>query len=635
MAAYQKVMLRLKRNPKEFLACAQRGNLPEAIALGNFWQDFPELLSLGLLDVFFHHTDDSKAPIDSSANHMDKPVQLAFASFVGLAKVGEFWDAGLLDESKVLKAWPGIFTWSEYFFVARVLPVGVPDGLRQGTMDSIASTWYGFLKNANVRQAMADTPGAIELATHLWIREGTGSVPSFATIPVTSSMFDSLLKFADDSALDRVVEAMDGKVDNIAQIALNRLRAAIKGPNLDAMEMLIFTDTINTLCREPRNGLRDAFLRFNVIHWVTKGLAAISTNIVSAPDPKSLAAMLSCLGFLSNYIESTDGFTWVLQSINAGLISAYADCSPVFNKVDLSDREDIIIPIFDDIIPRYMVFRSVVCAVDGAIFSVDQSNRRGKLERSPAGDAWRKFYALTLERRAFLAQHHLLKDKAIICDNTKCQRMDDKNAFRKCSACLCTFYCSKECQAIAWKQGDHKSMCKLKQQERIEHKAESITKQDIRFLHHLTLQDGARNLPHLRALAAREFPGIPYHSLVISINYNFLPPTFSLKPIDTYTGQNIRGTTNGEDRHHALVQKTKEHPGKYVLVEAMISFGEGDQLILTLAKGDYWDSKDGYDELVADEMDQMMARIIVDNIMKNLGSQVKHSESRRSRRRNP
>ena len=68
--------------------------------------------------------------------------------------------------------------------------------------------------------------------------------------------------------------------------------------------------------------------------------------------------------------------------------------------------------------------------------------------------------------------------------NHQCQKVGTKEDMRACSACLYTYYCSKvrfeynvvqqqqtdsslECQETAWKEGDHKTMCKMKQQERL------------------------------------------------------------------------------------------------------------------------------------------------------------------------
>lgn len=44
-------------------------------------------------------------------------------------------------------------------------------------------------------------------------------------------------------------------------------------------------------------------------------------------------AMVIGFAYLASNLESLDGFTWIIQSVNAGLLQAYCDCSPHFSKV--------------------------------------------------------------------------------------------------------------------------------------------------------------------------------------------------------------------------------------------------------------------------------------------------------------
>lgn len=154
------------------------------------------------------------------------------------------------------------------------------------------------------------------------------------------------------------------------------------------------------------------------------------------------------------------------QAIGAGLLSAFCDCSPFFDKLDPDDLE-MVLGVLGDILPRYCVYRSVIQTMDEPMRKIDGGAQKERVMRSIAKDVWFKFFKLVRVRVLVLWEADTHKGKHIICDNVKCQKAGNKDQVRRCSACLTTFYCSKECQAIAWKEGDHKNMCKMKQRERM------------------------------------------------------------------------------------------------------------------------------------------------------------------------
>lgn len=149
-----------------------------------------------------------------------------------------------------------------------------------------------------------------------------------------------------------------------------------------------------------------------------------------------------------------------------------------------------------------------------------------------------------------------------------------------------------------------------------EGKKQGISKGDKAFLHHLSLWDARRHLPHLRNLAAREFPDTPAKGLVIRIDYGMLPEQYSVIPINGYNGPETCGSTNAEARNDALFEKVRDNQEKYTLLESLIANGQDGQLVMTLCKSfwendtgplgsrfeggeEYSDEDDGVDELMA------------------------------------
>lgn len=62
-------------------------------------------------------------------------------------------------------------------------------------------------------------------------------------------------------------------------------------------------------------------------------------------------------------MESTDGFTWVIQAVGAGLLPAFCDCSSYFSKFD-SDQSKYITGIFAKVVPTYLGYKSDIEAVE-------------------------------------------------------------------------------------------------------------------------------------------------------------------------------------------------------------------------------------------------------------------------------
>ncbi|KAJ7839699.1 hypothetical protein B0H14DRAFT_3458552 [Mycena olivaceomarginata] len=72
-----------------------------------------------------------------------------------------------------------------------------------------------------------------------------------------------------------------------------------------------------------------------------------------------------------------------------------------------------------------------------------------------------------LRRDTFCCDAGCRGGRAATCENVACHKFDAKNTVHNCGGCSTTLYCSKECQTLAWKQGGHKTMCKMKQRERL------------------------------------------------------------------------------------------------------------------------------------------------------------------------
>ncbi|KAF8887152.1 hypothetical protein BD779DRAFT_1528356 [Infundibulicybe gibba] len=527
---------------------ARQGCLVELAELANFWQEFPTLFAPPVvMGIFFGHLDPDKTPTDPSR-----------------AMISNF-----LEDRE-------IYVEESAFFYASP---------KRSTIDIITGAWYSLGQVGKVRDMMARTQGSIEIATQLWVLEDSGPA-AITNIPSGSASLDSLLKsYRVPSLLDRVVESAGAHT-------------------------VICLDLIGHLSWESKHALRYAFLNSNIIATSTKLILTVSKLLHAGGNTSLLAVMVSAFGYLSNCLESTDGFTWVTQSLNAGLLLAFIECHPFYAILDPEDR-DMVFSIFRDVLPKYLVYRSVISAVDGGMKRAEQSPHNSKISDSPAKNVWQKFRGLALERLVVTMQAKAFKGRqspAIMSRSKRrlqCHKVDTKSNFRK---------------SAAWKEGGHKSMCKMKQRERLGKTAVN-SKSDASFFHHLATRDARRHLPHLRRLAKQDWPGTTDTGLVVCIDYTIAPEKYSLLPLAEYVRLRPQsaGSANKEARNEALIERAMENPGRFTLIQSMIANGQANR---NWVEDDSYSAEDGENQAPAtniDGVDLIMGRMLLNNILGKMG----------------
>jgi len=144
--------------------------------------------------------------------------------------------------------------------------------------------------------------------------------------------------------------------------------------------------------------------------------AAVALTSKTFVDEHVLAGLSSCFSFIGNLIEATDGIPWVRQAVQEGLLHAFVNISPSFHMLE-PVVQGILLRLISDVLPRYMVYRSVILAVDTAMTKLECSDTTGKIERSPVKDAWYKMKRLALERLMIKSRSDAIKRQLAYCDN--------------------------------------------------------------------------------------------------------------------------------------------------------------------------------------------------------------------------
>lgn len=388
------------------------------MVFSNAWADAPGLISpADALEVFLVHLEGNKVPT-TPAEIFTQHANLAFTAFLGLSKINRFLPIYPNLVPRIATKWPEIFKWSLYIYSTRVEGLDRTDQRRKSALDVLAAAWYSICTADEIQAAMVRTPATVEIATRLWLEEDAGPIPSKMNIPVGTCVLGNLLKYAEFNTLQRVLKVTNSKSEEVAKLALSRLRGALQAPKLNASHLVIHMDFINSLSRSYKHAFRNALLSANVIWNITNALVKISAIINTTKDLAFLDAMVSGFGYLYNCLESTDGFTWATQAIRAGLLQAFTDCSPQFSKLNPEDY-DMTKEIVDKILPRYLVYRSVLEAIGSSMSKIDNGPSKERIDKSIAKDVWYKFHRIALERNMVLLQANAMKGKNITCDNVK------------------------------------------------------------------------------------------------------------------------------------------------------------------------------------------------------------------------
>ena len=274
---------------------------------------------------------------------------------------------------------------------------------------------YSICREDTVRDIIVSTPGSVELATQLWLFEDAVPIPSSVEVPVGTAALDALLRMAEHPTLDRALKTAGGKPDQVAKLALGRLCTEGREAEISGIRMSVYTDILCQFSRSARHTLRHAILIAGAISTVTKTLGIVTSQINSTGNPTLLDAIVALFGYLRNCLESSDGFTWISQSVQAGLLTAFVECSPYFSKLEDPEDREMILSIIKLVLPRYLVYRSIIRTVSTALESVYKNPRIGRVSKTVAKDVWRDFVRLAKER--MLVEAHAGALKATMCDN--------------------------------------------------------------------------------------------------------------------------------------------------------------------------------------------------------------------------
>ncbi|TFK68986.1 hypothetical protein BDN72DRAFT_643162 [Pluteus cervinus] len=603
---------------KEIIARARKGSLRDLVVLAQAWDTLPNPLSEGIQSIFFRHLNSSDVPIKPELTTIDIE---DFRDSIASGTLRAFWSlcalgklTGLLSPlttdpygHEIVRAWPGIFKWSAFLYASHVQPPSVDPGdttpseklaaTRGMVRDVIATSWCALTGSKSAKTTMLQTHGVVEIAARLWVLEDdpnvTKNTPFGDGVPVGSLLLDQLSTGEGEAVVNHIITAAGGDLGRIARTSLDRLKKDFTSSQFpaDPLDSTLHFNLVAQFCRSPNLEIRETFLNHGAILICVQLLiriASVMNEEAINPDEKKAFLQLMTMGFwfLMNFLDTTSGVPWVLQAINSGLLTAFVECSPFYFDLKHDDYRIASATIVTTI-PRYLAYLCVVQATDAAFLKLKRTPRFSSLRMSRAWKDFDSLSLLTAQRFGVISQVKFMKQNATICSNPKCQKLDVRNNFRKCAKCGKVLYCSKECQAIHWKELGHRQHCKNTGKDNMLPQEDgAVSQRDFQYLQWLNINQARYNLPHLKRLAAQQYPGVPLNDLMVVINYDELPFSTHVFVYSEWVRDHPE-PLNGE----SLEQKYRPDllVKEFTSITAIVACGKSSKLMLTRTPGPIWE----------------------------------------------
>ncbi|KAJ7754365.1 hypothetical protein DFH07DRAFT_959816 [Mycena maculata] len=603
---------------RKYIETARRQSPPGLAALLDLSMvcaDVPRTIELGAVDMFLSHLRAEKAP---ALTRIPRKWQLD-ADFAHLSLVALGGTELLLDKPRyqsqaraVVNGWSGIFKWCSYIYDARVASESAQD--RRMYLDAIVRVLYVLSRFNNFVVAMIKTAGCLELVTKLWALEDIPSgVESIVLGPAPTATLGILIKCAallgKEDMYKRVIKASGGDPDFIAQLVLGRIKKATKTitPDLGVLALSWHIDLIAALCQVYPHPLRRAFFDADVIAIITSAFVSLSRIIVQNPTPNAVSMLVSCITFFSQYLEGDD-YLSLVHAIKAGFLPAFLDCSPVFPQMP-EETVELAVNILSQVLPPYLVYRSFTEAVTSATEKLNTPHYTALVAQPLIQAACRIFLTLLAKRKRHLKYIYELKNEGtpVGCGYVQCGRIDVKNSFKTCANCRAVYYCSPECQRLAWKSS-HKAACKGIKTESVGHRDKGRPKTDREALHGLAQWEGDINFAVFHALAERDFPDTPHEDLMPCIDFRRVPEEYSVKVIapgasghpDVVFSQ--PDAALGEERFQTLVAQFRGTGT--TIIQTVIASGATIEILTTpMSRKHFWEDKNTYSGSSDEETD--------------------------------
>lgn len=367
-----------------------------------------------LVKIFLWHLSSDKVPSKPTPSVENDSSERAWACLLGLGHPK--FTVALGDNAdwqrRILKSWPGIFKWAKFIFNQRVTPESDSQDAKE-VLSVLAYLICCFSTIPKLAVELRKTGGLIDLLTRLWVHKHA------ETYHASSALY-LMLNGCMAKELDVVCNAGGGPQE-VAKLALSRLKKAINTPSPSAIHISTHTYVLNNLGRLPRHPLTACVLSEHAAWNVTRMLVIISKLIGSSLKPERYLqeCVYAGFAFLRYGFIRDDSYKWVCQSLDAGLLPVIIELSLVVENIDHHHPKECLRHILRETLPKHMIYKSVIKVMKREMEDVDAEMVDRRVRKSYLKEDWMSLLLLT-ELRSNVAQlPKSLRPGGVACDNIR------------------------------------------------------------------------------------------------------------------------------------------------------------------------------------------------------------------------
>ncbi|KLO07110.1 hypothetical protein SCHPADRAFT_664388 [Schizopora paradoxa] len=461
---------------------AKTGHLKDLLYFSGGVREYSEFIVPEVFEAFLEHLKASKVPSvetlptsfakKENGSFKDQKITLAFESIRGLANSAVFKDLMEMrtELGELLVAcWPDVLSWMWFFFIACFERNLVDNAFKNFMLRSLCMVFTVGCHRGKFTIAIADTPGSIRLATLISMLDIEGTYMSQEDAIVgTAPLLFFLDTKPDVSYLDEILAAVGGDAKLFISTMVTRFDRALNTPELLDRGPVAYTTLFMALDDIPQHPLCVALRARNPIVLLTNALHRLlefplQSNFGHSETESAMIirqSIVTILSYVRNVLrEHPARFKLALQALQAGIMTALIDCAQVAFTFEPIQRDSIVgvLTQLSWLSTQLPIARQAsadlerlerTCSVQGRFTAATHDVK----------SAWLVLYDSILARRAILSQMQALDSTPMACDN--CYKFDERANFKKCAGCGMAHYCSKDCQARAWKEKGHKAECK-------------------------------------------------------------------------------------------------------------------------------------------------------------------------------
>ncbi|KAJ7135291.1 hypothetical protein C8R43DRAFT_622345 [Mycena crocata] len=342
--------------------------------------------------------------------------------------------------------WPRIAAWVEIVTLHRhCLPQPIPEEhFMSVLLLRTVVTIFAQLDKTYCAFILA-TPGLRLLLARVWKESvARGDIDELAIL----TLFLPADRITTGSPyLEEYIEGTGGTANDLCSLAVRHLTFLTSHPS--TLETVSYIQAILAFTWTLIDGVQllPVFRECGLSRAITKVIATLS-----GPNIKydTNTAVDTCFSILHFVLRHSPGPKYVSQMLKAGLLPAIVALG---QRNTLSDYAVALLRLY---FPVAMLHYPVVCQVQASLPAITDL----PIPPSSILDDWKLFCDAAQARIADKGLYDGWKPLRA-CDNMVCGLITTKTDVRCCSGCRKRVYCSAACQAVDWRDADHRSACHL------------------------------------------------------------------------------------------------------------------------------------------------------------------------------